>query len=84
MADDMNDPFKLFRDMWKPMEMPATSMPPMFSLEEIEKKINELRVIEGWLTVNLNMLQMTIKTLDVQRSALQTLQQAAKQNDSKP
>ncbi|MCB6184609.1 hypothetical protein LIN78_13765 [Leeia sp. TBRC 13508] len=80
MAEDLNDPFKLFRDMWKPLEMTgaaSSGVPPMFSVEDLEKKINELKVIEGWLTVNVNMLQMSIKTMEMQKAALQTLQQAA-------
>lgn len=43
---------------------------------EIERKIGELRIIEGWLAMSLNMTQMSIKTLELQQASLEALQAA--------
>ena len=43
---------------------------------EIERKIGELRIIEGWLAMSLNMTQMSIKTLELQHASLEALQAA--------
>ena len=43
---------------------------------EIERKIGELRIIEGWLAMSLNMTQMSIKTLELQQASLEALQSA--------
>jgi hypothetical protein len=40
---------------------------------EIERKIGELRVIENWLTMSLNMTQMSIKTLELQHASLEAM-----------
>jgi hypothetical protein len=53
---------------------------------EIDRRIGELRVIEGWLTMSLNMMQMTIRTLELQRTSLEALHAAnapAKKGGSK-
>jgi hypothetical protein len=40
---------------------------------EVERKIMELRVIENWLSMSLNMMQMSIKTLELQKASLEAL-----------
>jgi hypothetical protein len=51
-----------------PLAMFATLDP-----NEVEKKIAELRVIEGWLAMSLNFMQMSIKTLELQKASLEAL-----------
>ena len=48
---------------------------------QIERKIAELRVIEGWLAMSLSMMQMSIKTLELQHASLEALQGATKRDD---
>ena len=55
-----------------PMAMFATLDPA-----EIERKIGELRVIESWLTMSLNFMQMSIKTLEWQKASLEALRAGA-------
>ena len=50
---------------------------------QVERKIAELRVIEGWLAMSLNLMQMSIKTLELQHASLEALQAATKR-DEKP
>ena len=40
---------------------------------EVERKMAELRVIEGWLAMSLNFMQMSIKTLELQKASLEAL-----------
>lgn len=62
-------------DMWQKMVNPGayplqSLMFPVLDPAEIEKKINELEVVEHWLKANLNMLSLTIKSLQYQRAML--------------
>jgi hypothetical protein len=43
---------------------------------EIGRKIEELRVIENWLTMTLNFMQMSIKTMELQKASLEALRAA--------
>jgi hypothetical protein len=44
---------------------------------EVDKKIGELRVIENWLTMSLNFMQMSVKTLELQKASLEALRAGA-------
>ena len=55
-----------------PMAMFATLDPA-----EIERKIGELRVIENWLGMSINFMQMSIKTLELQKASLEALRAGA-------
>jgi hypothetical protein len=60
--------FDLWQKMVNPGAYPLQSlMFPVLDAEELEKKIHELEVVEHWLKANLNMLQLTIKSLEYQR-----------------
>ena len=65
--------------MWNPMgfPMPGVGMPTV-DVKEVERKIAELRTVETWLTMNVGFVQMTIQTLELQKSALQALEAAGK------
>jgi len=80
MAEDSSkDLFEYFQKMWNPASFPLPGVfTPTLSVEEVEKKIAELSAAENWLKTNLTFLQMTIKTLEMQKAALQTLHEAGK------
>lgn len=69
------DPFEFLKKMWGPM---GNSLPgmvtPTLDVNEIEKRIRELKSVETWLTMNLNMLKMTIQGLEMQRATLAAFQ----------
>jgi hypothetical protein len=68
------DLFEFMQKMWNPMSFPLPGMvAPTVDIKEIEKKIGEMRTVETWLTMNLGFVQMTIKTLELQKSALESL-----------
>lgn len=47
---------------------------------EVERKIGELKVIEGWLAMSLNLMQMSIRTLELQKASLEALRGNAPPN----
>ena len=55
-----------------PMAMFATIDPA-----QISAKIDELRVIENWLSMSLNFMRMSIKTLELQQASLEALRAGA-------
>ena len=74
MATKPVTPQEMF-DLWQKMVNPGayplqSLMFPVLDPKELEKKISELEVVEHWLRANLNMLQLTIKSLEYQRALL--------------
>jgi len=65
------DPFEIFRRLWGPLGLPVPGMAvPTLDPKEVEKRVAELRSVESWLQMNLNMVQFAIQGLEMQRSAL--------------
>jgi hypothetical protein len=79
MPDDKpQDPFDLFRRLWGPLGVPIPGLAvPTFDPQEVEKRIAELRSVEAWLNMNLNMLKFSIQGLELQRAALQAIKTAS-------
>lgn len=76
-----NDPLAFMRNLWGGMGFSVPGMvAPTFDLDELDKRIKDMKTVEGWLRMNLSMLQMTIQNLEMQRttvSAVQTMSQMA-------
>src|SRR5690606_4672757 len=53
--------------------MDPSAMGSMMSIEEMDKRISDLKAVENWLRMNLSMLGSTIRGLEVQRATLATL-----------
>ncbi len=69
------DPFEFLRRMWAPMGLPMPgAMAPLLDPGEIEKRIADLKSVENWLAMNLNVLRMTIQGLEMQRATLAAFQ----------
>ncbi|HZM36035.1 MAG TPA: PhaM family polyhydroxyalkanoate granule multifunctional regulatory protein [Burkholderiales bacterium] len=75
MADEKPpDPFDMFRRLWGPLGVPLPGMAmPTLDPQELEKRISELRSVEAWLNMNLNMVKFSIQGLELQRAALQAM-----------
>ncbi|WP_042265642.1 PhaM family polyhydroxyalkanoate granule multifunctional regulatory protein [Paraburkholderia heleia] len=56
-----------------PLSMMTDMMTPLTNIEELDKRITDLRAVEQWLKLNLGMLQSAIQALEVQRATLSTL-----------
>lgn len=72
-AGSIADTMEFMRKMWGSMGAPAMGIPSL-SVEEINKKIADLKTVASWLELNMNMLRATIQTLEVQSATLSTLQ----------
>lgn len=78
------DMFEFMQKVWNPLNFPLPGMfTPTVNLEEVEKKIAEMKTVETWLTMNVGFVQMTIKTLEMQKAALESLAAAAPKPDEK-
>ena len=73
--DPPQDPLEFLKGMWGQMGFPVPGMvTPTLDTNELDKRIADLKAVEGWMRTNLNMLQMTIQGLEMQRSTLSTFQ----------
>ncbi len=71
MSDPLPDPFEFIKNLWNPMGLPMPGMvAPTLDIDAIEKKIADLKSVENWLNLNLNMLRLSIQGLEMQRSTL--------------
>ena len=78
--------FDLWQKMVNPGAYPLQSlMFPVLDAKELERKIAELATVEHWLKANLTMLQLSIKSLEYQRSMLkggERMKEAMKQGEA--
>src|SRR5206468_2658546 len=65
------DPFEFLKTLWGPMGLPlAGVMAPTLVQDELDRRIAELKSVENWLNMNLNVLRMTIQGLEMQKAGL--------------
>jgi hypothetical protein len=89
MADPTppQDPLEMFRRLWGPLGVPIPGMAvPTFDPQEVEKRIADLKSVENWLQMNLNMLKFSIQALEMQKAALEAMKAgtAMKPSTDKP
>jgi hypothetical protein len=53
--------------------MDPAGMATPLSVEDLDRRISDLRAVENWLRMNLSMLSSTIQALEVQRATIATL-----------
>ncbi len=65
------DPFEIFRRLWGPLGLPVPGMAmPTMDPKEVEHRVADLKSVDAWLSMNLNMVRFAIQGLEVQRAAL--------------
>jgi hypothetical protein len=73
----MTDTLEFVKNLWGSMNIPGASMSsmaaPPLSIEDLDKRIADLKAVESWLNINLTMLRGTIQTMEVQRATLSNL-----------
>ena len=75
MSDNPSDPMSFLKNLWGNNGFALPGMvTPTLDTDELEKRIKELKTVEGWLRTNLSMLSMTIQNLEMQRSTLSAVQ----------
>ena len=63
--------FDLWQKMVNPGAYPLQSlMFPVLDPKELDRKIGEIEVVEHWLKANVNMVALTIKSLQFQRDMI--------------
>lgn len=76
-----NDPLDFVRGMWNNMGFSLPGMvAPTLDVDELDKRIADMKAVENWLKMNTSMLQMTIQGLEMQRAALAAVQAMSKQS----
>jgi hypothetical protein len=84
MSTTPTDPMEFIKSLWGNTGMPLPGLvTPTMDTNELDKRITDLKAVEGWLKTNLGMLQMTIQGLEVQRATLSAFQ-AITQSASSP
>jgi len=68
----MTDTLDFVKNLWGSMSVPGLTAPTL-SVDELDKKINDLKAVEAWLTLNMSMLRGSIQALEVQRGTIATL-----------
>lgn len=78
MSQDSFNPFEFLTTPWGKLPLgPGAGGAAGFGgadLNELDKRINELKAVEQWLSLNLNLLKTTIQGLEVQRGTLAAIQ----------
>lgn len=78
--DTAQDPLEFVRKMWSSMGVALPGMiTPTLDLDELDKRIADLKAVETWLKMNLNMLQMTTQGLEMQRATLAAVKAMSQQ-----
>lgn len=76
MSDPISasEPMEFMRNMWGQLGFSLPGMvTPTLDMDELEKRIKDLKAVEGWLRMNLSMLQLTIQGLEMQHTTLGTV-----------
>ncbi len=79
MSEKPQDPLEFLRSMWGKLGFALPGVvTPTVDLDELDKRVADLKAVEGWLKMNLGMLQMSIQGLEMQRATLATWQAMGK------
>lgn len=79
MSDAQQDPLDFFKALWGKLGFPLPGIvTPTVDVDELDKRITDLKAVEGWLKMNLGMLQMSIQGLEMQRATLSAWQAVAR------
>lgn len=71
-AGAMSDSLEFVKNLWGNMGVPGIAAPTL-SVDDLDKKIKDLKAVEIWLNVNTSMVRGSIQALEVQRATLDAL-----------
>lgn len=77
----VGDGFDFVKKMWGGFPIPS-AMSPTVDVDELDKRIADLKTVEQWLNLNLNMLRASIQGLEVQRGTLAALRALGASSES--
>ncbi|MCK9283119.1 MAG: hypothetical protein M0P39_02430 [Rhodocyclaceae bacterium] len=64
------DAADFLKNLWGSFGIPPGLVAPVLDIDELDKRITDMKAVEGWLKMNLNVLQMSIQALEMQRATL--------------
>jgi hypothetical protein len=68
----VTDTLEFVKNLWGGMGVPGMTAPTL-SVDDLDKKITDLKAVEAWLSLNSTMVRGTIQALEVQRGTLAAL-----------
>ena len=68
----VTDTLEFVKNLWGGMGVPGMTAPTL-SVDDLDKKITDLKAVEAWLALNTAMVRGTIQALEVQRGTLAAL-----------
>lgn len=66
------DTVEFVRNAWSSFGVPS-SLAPTADVDELDRRIADLKAVEQWLRMNLNLLEASVRALEIQRGTLATL-----------
>jgi len=77
--NNAQDPLEFMRSMWGKMGFSLPGMvTPTLDVDELDKRIADMKAVENWLKMNLSSLQMATQGLEMQRATIATMQAMSK------
>lgn len=73
MSSQPFNPFDMLNTPWGKLPLGGATSAAA-TIEELDKRITELKTVEQWLSLNLNLLKTTIQGLEVQRATLAAIE----------
>jgi len=78
VANPVLQSMEMMRQVWTTLgTLSQPQVSPATGLDELDRRIADLRAVENWLNLNLTMLRGTIQGLEVQRATISTLRSFA-------
>jgi hypothetical protein len=74
----MTDTLDFVKNLWGSMGVVPGITAPTLSIDDLDKKINDLKAVEAWLNLNSSMVRGSIQALEVQRNTIATLKSMGK------
>jgi hypothetical protein len=72
------DTMDFMRKAWGGLSQMPGSLQPTLDVDEIDKRIADLKAVEQWLNLNMGMLRGTIQGLEVQRATITAMSSLGK------
>lgn len=69
----MLDSMEMIKRAWSSFQLPSGIAPTM-DIDELDRRIKDMKAVEQWLRLNLQMLQGTIQGMELQRSTIAAFQ----------
>src|SRR5574343_1811644 len=77
--NNAQDPLEFMRSMWGKMGFSLPGMvTPTLDVDELDKRISDMKAVENWLKMNLSSLQMATQGVEMQRATIATMQAMSK------